>query len=378
MKICYVITGLGTGGAEGMLFRLLQHIDPQRFVPHVISLTSLGEYGPRLVNLGIDVQTLGMEPGRIPTVQQLLRLVRTFKAMAPDVVSTWMYHADLLGGVAARLAGVRAVAWNLRHSDLTTANNKRSTLFVVRLCAALSPYVPKCVLTCSRKGEAEHVNIGYRPKKIVVLPNGFELDRFKPNEAHRRLLRAELGICQNSPLVGMFARDDPSKNHLGFMEAARKVHQSDPRVHFLMAGTGIDRHNGKLCAAIDRAGLGESVHLLGRRDDMPRLMAAIDVLASASSGEAFPNVLGEAMACAVPCVATNAGDSAEIVGDTGRIVPVGDMDCLAKNIVELVRFSVSERAKLGARARERIRLRFEIGAVARQYENVFFQLLREA
>jgi glycosyltransferase involved in cell wall biosynthesis len=333
----------------------------------VVSLTSLGEIGPRIQALGIPVHSLNMHPGR-PAALKLWKLVSILRRSQPDVVHTWMYHADLLGGLAARLAGLRAVAWGIRQGNLSPAHNKRSTLLVVRACALVSGWLPRNILSCSQRAKEVHVAAGYPEAKMVLIPNGFDLSRFAPSSESRRSVRSELGLPDDALLIGLVARDDPQKNHLGFVEAAAAVHRSVPDCHFLLAGLGIDQNNRVLGAAIQRAGLGGHMHLLGRRDDIPRLMASLDLLASPSHGEAFPNVLGEAMACAVSCVVTDAGDSAEIVGSTGRVVAVGDMAALAQQLLEVLRLPATERAALGKQARARIQAHYEIGHVAGLYQ----------
>lgn len=370
-KIAFIITGLATGGAEMMLLKLLQNIDRSRFQPTVISLIGKGEIGSRIEALGIPVHALGMRRG-VPNPLMVFRLARLLRSLRPDVVHTWMYHADLLGGLAARLVGVRRVIWCLRHSNLSKAENKRSTLAVIGLCARLSGWLPQHIISCSRLAKQVHAAAGYVDGKISIIPNGFELDRFVPNAAARASVRAELGLPENALLVGVVARFDPLKNHLGFVQAAAQVLAQQPQAHFVLAGTDVDPGNAVLQTAVaTHPGLAAHIHLLGRRDDVPRLMAALDVLASPSHGEAFPNVLGEAMACGVPCVVTDAGDSAEIVGDTGRVVPVGDMDGLARELVAVLNLSAAERAKLGQQARARVQANYEIGHVTRMYEAMY-------
>lgn len=374
-SLCLIITGLTTGGAETMLHKLLQNLDRSRFAPTVISLTSKGEIGPRIEAMGIPVHALGMKSG-MPSPTRFLRLVTLLRDMRPDVVHTWMYHADLMGGLAARLAGINMSAWCIRHSDLSPGQNKRSTLLVMKACARISGWLPKRILSCSERARAVHVAAGYCAEKFLLIPNGFDLGMFVPDAAARTSVRDELCLPSDAPLVGLIARYDPQKNHLGFIEAAVSVHQALPQVHFVLAGTGIVPGNAALMQAIELAGLRDCFHLLGRRHDIPRLMASLDVLASSSSfGEAFPNVLGEAMACGVPCVVTDVGDSAEIVGDTGSVVSSGDMAGLARHIVELLRLPADQRQALGSRARERVRANYEIGDVVRRYENFYMQLL---
>ena len=373
-----VITGLSTGGAETMLFKVLKYIDKEKFSPIVISLTTKGEIGARIESLGIPVEALGMRPGRFSPLK-FLRLVHRLRDLNPDAVHTWMYHADLLGGVAARLAGVRAVGWAIRHSNLSPLHNKRSTLWVMKMCSVLSHRIPRKILCCSQVAKDIHISAGYDKGKMVVIPNGFDIFRFLPDANARISIRSELGLSKDTPLVGLIARFNPQKNHAGFFEAATQVHLSCPDAHFLLAGAGVEDNNPALRHAIKQAGVGTNTHLLGKRVDISRLMAALDVLVSSSSfGEAFPNVLGEAMACGVPCVVTEVGDSMEIVGETGRVVSVGDMNGLAHNIVEILQLSYEERRAIGAKARERVRARYNIESVVRQYEKFYKSLMSKS
>lgn len=373
MKVAFIITGLATGGAEMMLHKLLQNIDRSRFEPTVISLMNKGEIGPRIEALGIPVYALGMRRG-LPNPLMVLRLARLLRQLQPSLVHTWMYHADLLGGLAARLAGCRRVIWGIRHSNLSKTENKRSTLAVVGLCAWLSGWLPVQVLSCSQRAKEVHAAVGYVDEKIHVIPNGFDLARFAPDATARASLCAELGLPPDVPLVGVVARFDAQKNHIGFVQAAAKV----PLVHFVLAGTGVDNRNAALQAAISaHPGLQARMHLLGRRDDVPRLMAALDVLASPSHGEAFPNVLGEAMACGVPCVVTDAGDSGEIVGRTGRVVAVGDMVAMAQQLLEVLHLPAADRAALGRQARARVQAEYEIGHVAGLYQAFYERVAAE-
>lgn len=376
-KITFIITGLSTGGAEMMLHKLLQNLDRNSFEPTVISLTTKGEIGPRIEALGIPVLALGMNRS-IPNPLMLLRLVQLLRQCQPDVVHSWMYHADLLGGLAARLAGCRRVIWGIRHSNLSKTENKRSTLAVVRLCAWLSRWVPAHILSCSSRAQAVHIGVGYQASKLHVIPNGFDLGRFQPDSPARQSVRAELGLPPDTPLVGVVARFDPQKNHFGFVDAAALVHAQMPQVHFLLAGVGVDGQNASLQRAMaTHAGLGANMHLLGLRDDVPRLMSAMDVLASPSHGEAFPNVLGEAMACGVPCVVTDAGDSAEIVADTGRVVAVGDMTGLACELLQMLHLPPEALAELGRKARARVQTNYEIGHVAGLYQAFYERVAAE-
>jgi len=287
-----------------MLLKLLERLD-SRFLPRVISLTNIGEVGQRIQALGLSVDALGMRPAMVPSPTAFFRLVRRLRQIKPDVVHTWMYHADLIGGLAARLAGVPAVAWGLRNTNLDRDKTKLSTIIVVRISAFLSRWLPDRICSCSHVARQAHADLGYAMEKMAVIPNGFDLTRFQPCDAARAQVRLELGVSKDTPLVGLIGRFDPHKNHAGFFEAARLMNKNMPNVHLLLAGNGIDEKNEELMQVVQKSGVGSVTHLLGQRSDIPRLMAALDVLASSSHGEAFPNVLGEAMACGVGVLVSN-------------------------------------------------------------------------
>jgi glycosyltransferase involved in cell wall biosynthesis len=371
MKVTFVITGLGTGGTEMMLFKLVQQSAEFRR-GRIIALRGEGEMVARFRALGMRVEALGMGSA-LPNPVALVRLIAMLRRGKPDVVSTWLYHADLIGGLAARCAGV-PVVWGVRSSDLPADSTKFATRAVVRVCAALSRHVPTVIACCSHRARAFHEGMGYPAEKFRVVPNGFDLERFRPDQTARSSVRAELRLPPDAPLVGLIARFDPYKNHEGFLEAAAAVIARLPGVHFLLVGGGVDQYNAPLVVGVRRLGLDGKVHLLGLRQDMPRLMASLDVVASASWTEAFSNVLGEAMACGIPCVVTDVGDSAYVVGDTGTVVPQGDMAGLADGMRCTLTLPAAERRTLGDRARARVTAHFEIGAVAREYERLFRQV----
>jgi glycosyltransferase involved in cell wall biosynthesis len=374
MKVLFVITGLGpSGGAERMLFRLARGMSAH-FERRVVSLGSLGAVGEDLQRAGIEVHALGMK-GLASAPAAIVRLSAIIRAYRPDVVNTWMYHADLIGGLASRLAGVRAIAWNIRNSDLSTAYSKASTRAVARLNATLSGRVPRLILCCSEAARQIHVAQGYCADRFVVIPNGFDLGLYRPDPMAAASVRDELSIPRDAPLIGLIARWNPQKNHRGFVEAAAELMRRIQNAHFLLAGAGVTPDNLELSAWINSARIAERVHVLGLRTDIPRLTAALDVATSTSIfGEAFPNVLGEAMACGVPCVATDIGDSSYIIGDTGRVVRSNDAQALATAWEQLLRMPEGARRELGERARERVSINFDLGKVMRRYEQVFMQL----
>lgn len=374
-KVLHIITGLNPGGAETMLYRLISRTDRNKFMVEVISLIDIGSIGQKILALNVPVRTLGMRPG-VANPAALFRLVRWLRRDPPDIIQTWMYHADLIGGLAAKLAGSIPVAWGVRHSDFDPRGTKRLTLWTALACARLSRRLPRLIVCCSEASRRTHKQMGYATDRMVVIPNGFDLEELRPDPAARRGLRQELGIPERAPLIGLIARFHPQKDHRSFVRAAGILRAQAPDTHFLLCGHGITRENADLAGWLNEAGISSDCHLLGTRPDIPRILAALDIgSSSAAHGEGFPNVVGEAMACGVPCVVTDVGDSSIIVGDTGVVVPPGDPHALANGWKRLLlSMSQEARLKLGLAARERIKENYGIGKIAERYESLHASL----
>jgi glycosyltransferase involved in cell wall biosynthesis len=301
------------------------------------------------------------------------RLAEIFRRERPAVVQTWLYHADLLGFLAARLAGRPPVAWNIRCAELDPRDHPTSLRWVLSALARLSSRTAAIVVN-SQAGQQANEQLGYRSRRWVSIPNGFDVSHFAPRPDARDDLRRELGVAGDTPLVGLVARFHPMKDHDTFLRAARSLHRDRADVHFVLAGRQVDPANAALTTAVRHFGIESVVHLLGEREDVSRLTAALDVATCSSYSEGFPNVIGEAMASGVPCVATDVGDMRVLIGETGVIVPPRHPDALAEGWRQLLGLSSARRAALGAAARARIAERFEIGAVARQYETLYDEL----
>lgn len=371
-RIEHVITGLETGGAEMVLEKLLLGAGGQ-FRHSVTSLSGLGRVGARLRSQGVPVRTLKLTKD-IRFVSGVVKLAAAWRRERPALAQTWLYHADLVGGLAGVLARV-PVVWNIRQSNLDAEMNKASTLTVVRAAAVLSRWVPAEIVCGSESARAAHLNAGYREDRLKVVPNGIDTDVYRPCESARGDLISELDIPHGSLLVGRIGRFDVQKDHRTFVAAAGRILAAVPQAWFIMAGRDITPENPDLVHWIHEFGLGERISLLGERYDIPRITAALDIAVSSSRGEGFPNIVGEAMSCGVPCVVTKAGDSARIVGDTGRIVPTGDPENLAMGCIEMLRMTDQTRRDLGRRARERVLEHFNVGDMVRRYEELYSTVL---
>jgi glycosyltransferase involved in cell wall biosynthesis len=373
IHVVHLITDLDVGGAEMMLLRLVAATDRERFRMSVVSMTALGPVGAELAALGINVQTLGMSRA-VPDPRGLLRLVMILRREPADLLQTWLYHADLLGLLATALARVPRLAWNLRCSDMELGRYSLLSATLPRLLARLSKR-PDAILVNSLAGKMVHERLGYRPRRWEVVPNGIDVERFRPDPDARARLRTELGLAAGDFVICLPARFDPMKDHATFLAAASRFARECDCARFLLVGRGTELHNPALDPLLDRSGCRDQILPLGERRDMPAIFAAADVACLSSRfGEGFPNVIAEAMACGVPVVSTDVGDAALIVGATGAIVPILDGDAMATEWRRLYSLGAESRAALGEAGRRRIVEAYALPAIVARYEALYEHL----
>jgi len=370
IHVLHVITSLHIGGAERMLVKIVSGLD-ERFHCTVVCLTDEGPLATDLRRAGSDVVALGMRGGRdLPfAVWRLRGLIRRLR---PDVIQTWLYHADLVGTLAHRLAGVKAsLIWNIRCSNMDLGQYNYSTSMILRVLTVLSRGIDRVIVN-SESGRALHQTLGYRPRKWMLVPNGFDTARFRPDLEARTEVRKELGIADEAPLIGSISRFDPMKDHANLLNAFALLAEERPDARILLAGRGVDHDNPQLTEHPTLAKHGDRIHLLGERRDVPRLMAALDVfILSSAFGEGFPNVVGEAMACGIRCVVTDVGDAAAVVGDTGTIVPRCDSAALSDALRGMLDEPATSRAHREQMARRRVVDLYSIDRIVSIYTDVY-------
>ena len=374
IRVLHLISSLDVGGAETQLLSLLSHSNRDRFDHSVLSLTSIGLIGDHIRQLGVSVGGLNMLRG-VPSPQAVWELWKILKDLQPQVLQSWMYHADLLA-LFGRAKGTRKLVWNIRCSDVDMTHYRFLSKWVVNLLSVCSG-IPDGVVVNSHAGKLVHEQLGYHPKMWQIIPNGVDLDQARPDLSARIWLRQECKIAEDCLLIGLVARRDAMKDHPTFLMAAGIIHKKLPDVHFVLVGRGVDGADDELRTLLAEHDLMDATHLLGQREDALRITAGLDIACSASAfGEGFSNAVGEAMACGVPCVVTDVGDSARIVGETGRIVLPKNPDALAHACLELVELGAAGRRALGGLARARMEEHYDIRAVTACYETLYTSLVR--
>jgi glycosyltransferase involved in cell wall biosynthesis len=385
--VLYVITGLHTGGAERMLGQLLMALD-RRWAPVVISLSDGGRPEDSIKAMGIPVHSLGLRAGRLPGPVSAWRLIRLVRKIRPDLIQGWMYHGNLAAQFANIFLPRRVpVIWGIHHSIGSLEAEKGMTRKMIRLGAGLSG-LPEKIVYVSETSKEQHITLGYRAEKAVVIPNGIDPGHWLPDKGARAVVRKELGLASDAFLIGSLARYHPVKDHENFLRAAalsmRRYQDGEngqiaggagSEPHFILAGAGVDKRNETLRSLIGELGLSGRVHLMGERRDPEQFLAALDLFTISSFSEALPMVLLEAMSCGVCSVATDTGDIARVIGDTGRVMPVRDPAALAGAWEELIREGEEKIRSLGAAARARAAAQYTLSACASAHDALYRELI---
>jgi glycosyltransferase involved in cell wall biosynthesis len=359
-----------------MLFKLISAMDRSRFDNSIVSLMDKGLLGPEIERSGVPVYEIKMKKGP-PGIAEIWSLRNVMQKVNPNIIQGWMYHGNLAAyGARKMFKGDSPVIWNIRQALYDLRHEKRQSRVVIRIGAKLSNSIAKVIYNSCLSAN-QHEKFGYAKDRRVLIPNGFDINKFKPIAQSKGRIRSELGIPSNAELVGTVGRFHPMKDHKSFIEAAIILLKRNNNLHFLLAGDGLSPGNRELASLVQSFGSVDRFHFMGRRTDVADIMNALDIFVLSSWAEAFPNVVGEAMACGVACVVTDVGDSAHILDTCGRVVPPRNPVAMADAIQKLHNLSPEQRYKLGVLARERIRTHFSIQKIASMYESLYDEVLTE-
>lgn len=364
MKITHVIIGLGVGGAELMLKRLVEGLNGKDGMQHsIISLTDFGPVGKQLLDAGINVTSLNMKNFlSIPSVFFKLRC--ELKKQKPDIVQTWMYHADFLGGLAAKSLGIHNIIWNVRNTYLSSSG-KLNCVFR-KLCAYLSNKIPKEIIYVSNSAQREHLKQNYKNNIGRVIGNGFDTDKYSFSVENRQKYRTEFKLKDSDIAVFSVGRYVPAKDHSTFVQAICLASKINPKVKGVLVGRDIQLKNFKLPQAEKN-----NFILIGERADVADLLSAADIFCLHSITEGFPNVLGEAMSVGIPCITTDAGDAALILKEKKYVVDVGDFYSMSEKILELSNEPTLVRQNIATENRENIVKNHSMEYILEQYVDLY-------
>ena len=373
-QVFHIIAGLNVGGAELALYRLISENKTTKYRYTVISLTKGGSIEKKLRAKNINVVIFDF---RKNPIKQLWRLFWYLKRNKPNIVITWMYHANIIGGVSAYLAGVKKIIWGLRTTDVETGSNSL-TKTLRRLGSLLSYFLPNIIICPANSVSASHAKIGYSEKKLVVIHNGFDSKKIKFSDVKRKIFRDKLNIKSETIIVGSLGRYSKAKDQKNYISAAANIAQKNVNVRFLMVGNGLTKDNLELSDFAKELGVLDKLIFYGECLDVSMCLSAMDIYCLHSRREGFPNALCEAMLVGLLCVATNVGDVGDLLDKVGVVVPKEDAVALADGIDELLKLSVIRKTKLGQEARHRVCEQYSLAKARESFEKIYSDLLMES
>lgn len=377
MKVVHVIIGLGVGGAELMLKRLVEHSGGN--IEHVIiSLTDKGTLGQKIIDNGISVYCLNLNKLNFAFLGPI-RLIKLLKRLKPQVVQTWMYHSDLIGGLCAKYIGVDKVIWSIRSTDIDKGGSKL-TVLIRKVLSQLSYLIPKKIVCAANKSKNIHIQVGYDKSKMIVIPNGFTKEKFEPNLERCENIKSQLGF-QGEIIISSIGRYHPIKNHKLFIDSCNLLSENnkDKRFLFVMVGRGVNYNNEELKYLIENTNTPEKFILLDERDDVREILNISDIYCLHSLSEGFPNVLGEAMCLGKICVSTDVGDARDILISDELLVDLSDDDSAlsyANALSRAVKVMSSRTTvdKISKMSIQRMEECFSIQSIVKRYEKLYSDL----
>jgi glycosyltransferase involved in cell wall biosynthesis len=365
-KILHIIVGLNSGGAELMLSRLVAGSPKVKHI--IVSLTSVGVVGDGLMKDGITV--IALKINAFNFLYKFINLVKLINKEKPDVVQTWMYHSDLIGGIAAKIAGVKNIVWNIRNTEIPQKGLSR-TGFIIRICAVLSAFIPNKIICCAYSALNKHYELGYSRAKMIVIPNGYS-KTYGGSANKRNEIRSWLGFAGDVLLIGTVGRYDYLKGYdLLISSASIFSEHYKGKFAFICVGKGVDEQNLELMEILSSVDLQKRFILMGERSNLEAIYSAMDFYCLSSRSEGFPNVVAEAMLCGLPCVVTDVGDASRMVDYTGIVVDPDNVQSLALGLLQMANFSFENRKTLGDLARRRILENYEMNEIVNQYFSVY-------
>ena len=368
-KILHIITSTDVGGAEGMLFKYLSNSNRNLLSHHVVSLTGIGKTGLKIKNIGIPIYTISTS---VYSLKGLKELYCIFKTIDPEILQSWLYRSDFFSLFLKIFKPKVILCWNIRAYKVCNYM-KTKKCFLIRLLALFSK-IPKVIIINSTVSLEYHKKIGYHPRRWKYIPNGFDVPNYDKSQKDLSKFKRKLKIHKDTMIIGMVARFSIEKDHLTFLKACSLIKKMIPDVHYILVARKVEKSNKELSSIIKKLHLEKNVHLLGEREDIHKITSYFDIACSSSIDEAFPNVIGEAMSSSVPCVVTDVGNSAKLVGDTGLIVEPKNPKQISDACIKLLNKSKNDRQKLGLKARQRIINHFSIHKISSQYDQVYKKL----
>ena len=366
-KILYITPGIESGGAENILFNIVKSKNIEEVI--IISLTDIGFYGMRLINQGYKVYALNMQKNFL-LVFKFIYLVILIKKFRPKYIHTWLYHANLIGGIAGKIARVKRIYWSIHH-DYEYSNFMM--MIEMKILTILSYLIPNKIIYCSKMVQKNHIKNGYKKSISQTIENGISTSQFKPNKKFRKELRNQFNIGNDCLLLGNVSRYHPIKDHENLFKALSLLNKEKINFKCILVGRGLINTNKDLLKKIKKFNLSDKVILYGKSFEIYKIMAGLDLHILSSKKEAFGMVLLEAMSTGIPCLSTDVGEAKNIIGNTGWIVNVSDPSALAFKISKIVNEKINLDTFSSLR-RERILRKYSLEKMIKSYSEIYKEI----
>ncbi|HKO63231.1 MAG TPA: glycosyltransferase [Pyrinomonadaceae bacterium] len=370
IKVAFLVRSLNLGGAERQLVTLAKALDQDRFDVWVITFYGGGRLESELIDCRIKLICLGKR-GRWDLIRFLWNVIGQLKTIRPDILNSYLVEPNLVAVFLKPFLRPTKIVWSLLASDMNLGHYDWFVRVNFRLQALVSGFA-NLIIHNSEAGRRHHIAHGFPPHNSIVIRNGIDVLKFNANRESGKAVRQGWRVSDSSVLIGLVGRLDPVKDHETFLKAAAIICASEPGVMFVCVGGGPEERARELRRLAEELQITERVIWAGERDDMPATYNALDVVCSSSITEGAPFAIAEAMACGVPCVVTNVGDSASLVGDTGFVVPPADPEALAKGLLTCIKRLQSGE---GADPRAHVEKHFGAKMLKDQTEEAFTNLV---
>jgi len=370
LSLMLIHPNFSTGGAETQITQLLSSLS-RAYDLHVVIFNDIQHRILDLSSTHSDVtfHNLEKQPGPLQLPTFLWKLLRLVKKIDPAVIMSFLHHVNLLSLAIGRITGKKTIIWGLRTSNFLPREFGLKGDLVDKANIKFSSYVD-VLISNNRSGLKQFQNRGALPKMSVFIPNGIDTDKYSPSETYRRQSRQEIGVDENTTVVGIVARVVPWKGYEVFLKAAAMVAQQKSNTVFVCIGNGNPEFEQHCAELVSQHGLESVVKWLGDRLDIPIILNGIDIFTlTSTSGEGFSNALCEAMATARYVISTDVGDSKEIIGDTGVVIEPNNSIALAEAVISAVD-DITGRKLMGQLARQRILTSYSIAQCSKHYEQI--------
>lgn len=367
-SIFFVITGLGQGGAEKTLVELISQMKKRdSFYIRVFVLTNLNFFQPVLEKLGIQVNFIPIG-FNFTWIKQTIIFFREIRQYKP-IVSTWLYHADIFGGILARIAGVRNIIWSARQTNLSFKANPFKVYLAIRICAFASYFIPREVVSCAYSAKQSHLMVGYNKSNLKVIQNGYDVS--KVFKLCKNNLTKKYSVVKQIKIIHI-GRNDFQKNQLGFLQVAELISKELPNTEFLMIGSRVTLLENMVdMSQFPHIKLGHNLFLMDETENIQEIFKSSHCLVQTSVGEGFPNVVAEACLAGVPVVATDVGDTKFILGETLELISPFDPKFLSAKVIHVLNMDIKAKLDLIYRQHNFVKKNFSIDKMTQQFLDLF-------